>query len=30
MSVHFEDGAKVSEGDLLFTLGARQIDAQIE
>jgi RND family efflux transporter MFP subunit len=28
--VHFEDGAKVSEGDLLFTLDARQIDAQIE
>jgi RND family efflux transporter MFP subunit len=30
LSVHFEDGAKVSEGDLLFTLDARQIDAQIE
>src|SRR6202165_180598 len=30
VSVHFEDGAKVSEGDLLFTLDARQIDAQIE
>lgn len=29
-SVHFEDGARVSEGDLLFTLDARQIDAQIE
>src|ERR1700730_19365678 len=29
-SLHFEDGAKVSEGDLLFTLDARQIDAQIE
>jgi RND family efflux transporter MFP subunit len=28
--VHFEDGAKVSEGDLLFTLDSRQIDAQIE
>ncbi len=28
--VHFEDGAKVNEGDLLFTLDARQIDAQIE
>src|ERR1700726_2047074 len=28
--VHFEDGAKVAEGDLLFTLDARQIDAQIE
>src|SRR6266550_2868105 len=30
MSVHFEDGAKVNEGDLLFTLDARQVDAQIE
>lgn len=30
MSVHFEDGAKVKEGDLLFTLDSRQIDAQIE
>ena len=30
IAVHFEDGAKVSEGDLLFTLDARQIDAQIE
>jgi RND family efflux transporter MFP subunit len=30
MSVHFEDGAKVAEGDLLFTLDSRQIDAQIE
>src|ERR1700710_2972027 len=30
VSVHFEDGAKVSEGDVLFTLDARQIDAQIE
>lgn len=29
-SVHFEDGAKVNEGDLLFTLDSRQIDAQIE
>src|SRR5215470_4859186 len=28
--VHFEDGAKVNEGDLLFTLDARAIDAQIE
>ncbi len=27
--VHFEDGAKVSQGDVLFTLDARQIDAQI-
>ena len=30
MQVHFEDGVKVKEGDLLFTLDARQIDAQIE
>src|SRR6202795_4370946 len=30
VSVHFEDGAKVREGDLLFTLDARQIEAQIE
>jgi RND family efflux transporter MFP subunit len=30
VSVHFEDGARVNEGDLLFTLDARQIDAQIE
>src|SRR5947199_3296330 len=30
VSVHFEDGAKVNQGDLLFTLEARQIDAQIE
>jgi RND family efflux transporter MFP subunit len=30
INVHFEDGARVSEGDLLFTLDARQIDAQIE
>lgn len=30
VSVHFEDGAKVSEGDLLFRLDSRQIDAQIE
>jgi len=28
VSVHFEDGAKVAEGDLLFTLDSRQIDAQ--
>jgi RND family efflux transporter MFP subunit len=28
--VHFEDGAKVNQGDLLFTLDSRQIDAQIE
>jgi len=30
IAVHFQDGAKVEEGDLLFTLDARQIDAQIE
>src|SRR3954470_1951254 len=30
LAVHFEDGARVHEGDLLFTLDARQIDAQIE
>src|SRR6476660_709313 len=30
VSVHFEDGAKVNQGDVLFTLDARQIDAQIE
>ena len=30
VSVHFEVGAKVNEGDLLFMLDARQIDAQIE
>lgn len=28
-NVHFEDGAKVNEGDILFTLDSRQIDAQI-
>src|SRR6476646_8691023 len=30
VSVHFEDGARVGEGDLLFTLDSRQLDAQIE
>src|SRR4029450_1990115 len=30
VAVHFEDGAKGGEGDLLFTLDSRQIDAQIE
>jgi RND family efflux transporter MFP subunit len=30
LTVHFEDGARVNEGDLLFTLDSRQIDAQIE
>lgn len=30
VAVHFEDGAKVKEGDLLFTLDSRQIDAQIQ
>lgn len=28
-AVHFEDGARVNEGDLLFTLDGRQLDAQI-
>src|SRR4030081_4168307 len=30
VSVHFENGTKVAENDLLFTLDSRQIDAQIE
>jgi multidrug efflux system membrane fusion protein len=30
VKVHFEDGAKVNEGDLLFTLDSRSIDAQIQ
>src|SRR5713226_8729267 len=30
VSVHFEDRAKVNQGDLLFPLASRQIDAQIE
>jgi RND family efflux transporter MFP subunit len=30
VGVHFEDGAKVKEGDLLFTLDSRQIEALIE
>src|SRR6478735_9326688 len=30
LSVHVEAGDKVSEGDLLFTLDSRQVDAQIE
>lgn len=29
LKVHFEDGAKVNEGDILFTLDSRAIDAQI-
>lgn len=29
VKVHFEDGAKVNEGDPLFTLDSRAIDAQI-
>jgi RND family efflux transporter MFP subunit len=29
IAVHFEDGARVNKGDVLFTLDARQIDAQI-
>src|SRR4029450_10628483 len=30
VALNVEDGAKVNEGDLLFTLDSRQIDAQIE
>jgi RND family efflux transporter MFP subunit len=30
LAVHFADGARVNQGDLLFTLDSRQIDAQIE
>ncbi len=30
IGVHFEDGARVKQGDLLLTLDARQIDAQVE
>ncbi|NVN86399.1 MAG: efflux RND transporter periplasmic adaptor subunit [Rhodopseudomonas sp.] len=30
VGVHFQDGAKVKEGDLLFTLDSRQIEAQLE
>jgi len=30
VAVHFQDGAKVKEGDLLFTLDSRQIEAQLE
>jgi RND family efflux transporter MFP subunit len=30
LAVHFQDGARVEAGDLLFTLDSRQIDAQIE
>jgi RND family efflux transporter MFP subunit len=30
VQVHFEDGAKVNQDDVLFTLDSRQIDAQIE
>ena len=29
VEVHFQDGARVKQGDLLFTLDSRQIDAQI-
>jgi membrane fusion protein, multidrug efflux system len=29
-SVHFQDGARVNKGDLLFTLDCRAVDAQIE
>ena len=28
--VHFEDGAQVKRGDLLFTLDSRQIEAEIK
>jgi multidrug efflux system membrane fusion protein len=28
--VHFEDGARVKQGDILFTLDGRQIEAQIQ
>jgi RND family efflux transporter MFP subunit len=30
VSVHFEDGARVKQGDLLFTLDSRQLQAQIQ
>ncbi|ABD88048.1 efflux RND transporter periplasmic adaptor subunit [Rhodopseudomonas palustris] len=30
VAVHFQDGARVEEGQLLFTLDSRQLDAQIE
>ena len=30
VSVHFEDGARVKQDDILFTLDSRQIDAQIQ
>ena len=30
MAVHFSDGARVKEGDLLFTLDGRQIEAEIK
>jgi RND family efflux transporter MFP subunit len=30
IGVHFEDGARVKEGDLLFTLDGRQIEAEIK
>jgi RND family efflux transporter MFP subunit len=30
VKVHFEDGAKINEGDPLFTLDSRAIDAQIQ
>lgn len=30
VGVHFQDGARVNKGDLLFTLDCRAIDAQIE
>lgn len=30
VGVHFQDGARVKQGDLLFTLDSRQIEAQID
>jgi multidrug efflux system membrane fusion protein len=30
VGVHFQDGARVKEGDLLFTLDSRQLEAQIQ
>ncbi|MGE0564448.1 MAG: efflux RND transporter periplasmic adaptor subunit [Pseudolabrys sp.] len=30
VDVHFQDGARVKEGDLLFTLDCRQIDAEMK
>jgi len=30
VGVHFQDGARVKEGDLLFTLDSRQLEAQVQ